>query len=334
MNYQGWRNPNRTYLKDVVPLSTPYNLYVETSSVCNFRCIYCGHDKYAKENPTGNMSKEIFSKIVEQCKAFPKKLKLMDMFWYGEPLCNPKLADMIAEAKSADIAECIGFTTNGVLLNKEIINRLIVSGVDVIRISLQGLDVEKYESTCGCKIDVDKFRDNLKYLYDHRGQCKVKIKIADISLRDMKNGEERFYDMFGGICDAIFVEHILPMYKDIDYEAINSNIVENKINGRYGYQQNKVNKVCYRPFMKMAVRFDGTVTAACCDMSHEVVFGNIRDHTLNDIWNGESHRNFLRMQLQGKRFLHEICKNCCIPNDLSFKEDYLDPYADELLKRF
>ena len=122
--------------------------------------------------------------------------------------------------------------------------------------------------------------------------------------------------------------------KDIDYEAINSNIVENKINGRYGYQQNKVNKVCYRPFMKMAVRFDGTVTAACCDMSHEVVFGNIRDHTLNDIWNGESHRNFLRMQLQGKRFLHEICKNCCIPNDLSFKEDYLDPYADELLKRF
>lgn len=35
--YRQWREENRTYLKDVVPLDTPYNIKVEVSSLCNAR---------------------------------------------------------------------------------------------------------------------------------------------------------------------------------------------------------------------------------------------------------------------------------------------------------
>ena len=43
--YRQWRNENRTYLKDVIPLDTPYNLKVEVSSLCNAKCVYCAYSK-------------------------------------------------------------------------------------------------------------------------------------------------------------------------------------------------------------------------------------------------------------------------------------------------
>ena len=34
---------NRNYLKDVLPLNTPYSIQVETIKACNFRCNYCAY---------------------------------------------------------------------------------------------------------------------------------------------------------------------------------------------------------------------------------------------------------------------------------------------------
>ena len=56
--FRQWRNENRTFLKDVVPLDAPYNMMVEVSSLCNARCIYCAHAK--KTNYFyGNMSDKV-----------------------------------------------------------------------------------------------------------------------------------------------------------------------------------------------------------------------------------------------------------------------------------
>ena len=41
--FRQWRETDRTYLKDVVPLDTPYNAALEISSFCNLKCVYCAH---------------------------------------------------------------------------------------------------------------------------------------------------------------------------------------------------------------------------------------------------------------------------------------------------
>lgn len=103
--FEQWREIKRTPLKDVAPLDTPYNILIETSSLCNARCIYCAHSQ--KEDPVynGNMSVEIFEKILHDVKEFSHKIKLFEMFGYGEPLCNPMLPDMISKAKKAGVVE-------------------------------------------------------------------------------------------------------------------------------------------------------------------------------------------------------------------------------------
>ena len=331
--FKQWRNENRTYLKDVIPLDTPFNLKVEASSICNLKCIYCAHSKKNHGVYEGNMSMELMDRILEQSKDFPHKFKVMEMFSFGESLCNPNLEDMICMAKQADVAEKINITTNGLLITKERADKLIDSGVDIIRISLQGIDSKGYEKTCGVKIDFERFVENLKYLYDNRGNTSIRMKIADIAISDIPDGQKRFEEIFGSIADSIFVERIIPMYADMDYSVISSNIYDNAIHGRESIKQDEIHKVCNRPFYRLRVAADGKVTAACCDIPNDFHYGNMNEERLVDIWNGEKRKALLMMQLKGKRFEHPICKTCMIPNDITTEADVLDPWAEEIIVR-
>lgn len=331
--YKQWRNENRTYLKDVIPLDTPYNLKVEASSLCNAKCVYCAHASKDHGVYEGNMSMDLFDRILDNSKQFPNKYRVMEMFSFGESMCNPNLAKMIKKAKESEVAEKINLTTNGLLLTPQKADELIDSGVDIIRISLQGLDSKSYLKTCGVKIDFDEFLGNLKYLYENRGESCIRMKIADVAISDEPEGRKKFEQIFGSIADSIFVETIIPMYADVDYKEIDESIYTNSINGRENINQNEIHTVCNRPFYRLRVAADGKVTAACCDIPNDFYYGNIYEESLVDIWNGVRRMNLLKMQLEGKRFLHPICKNCTIPNDITTEADILDPWSVELFKK-
>lgn len=159
------------------------------------------------------------------------------------------------------------------------------------------------------------------------------MKIADVAIAGVSNGRERFEQIFGSIADSIFIETIIPMYADVDYSTIDESIYQKSINGRENVEQKEIHKVCNRPFYRLRVAADGKVTAACCDIPNDFYYGNIYEESLVDIWNGNKRRDLLKMQLEGERFLHPICKECTIPNDITTEADILDPWAEELLKK-
>ena len=160
------------------------------------------------------------------------------------------------------------------------------------------------------------------------------MKIADLAIKDVENGREKFEELFGGIADSIFVETIIPMYSDVDYSQLDKKIYDNAIHGRENVQQTEIHKVCHRPFYRLRVGANGDVTAACCDIPHDIYYGNINKDRLVDLWNKGTHPAFLKMQLKGDRFKHPTCKTCTMPNDITNEADLLDPYAEEILKRF
>lgn len=333
-DFKQWREEKRTMLKDVVPLQTPFNIQVETSSLCNFRCIYCAHANKDHGVWEGNMSMELFHHVLHDIAEFPQKVKLIEMFSFGEPLCQPHLAEMIREVREANICDRIDFTTNGALLTPSKIDAILSAGVDTIRISIQGLDAAAYEKICGVHIDFDQFLNNLSYLYAHRGMTKIRIKIADIALKGIPNGRNQFEQLFGDKADSIFIEHILPMYQSIDYDEIDADIRKNAINGRENVRQTDIHKVCHRPFYRLRVAANGLVCAACCDSPNDIKYGDIHENSLVNLWNGGGHSSFLKMHLQGRRFQHPVCSTCMLPNDITNEADLLDPYAEEILKRF
>ena len=277
---------------------------------------------------------DLFGKIIDQLSDFPERLKKIELYFFGEPLCNPLLPDMVAFARCNNISDTIDFTTNGLLFTKERVDKFVENGMpDTIRISLQGIDADAYNKYCGVKVDFNEFLANLKYLYQNKGNCKISMKVADIVIKNVKHGKERFEEIFGDLADTLFVESIIPIYGDVDYEEVDSEIKDKVLDGREQVKQTKVNIVCHRPFYRLAIRTNGDVTAACCDQLHDIRFGNIKDNTLLEIWNGNKRTEFLKMMLKGERFKHPYCKDCIMPNDITTEDDLLDPYACEILHK-
>ncbi len=319
---------DRVKLANVIPLSTPFSMFIFPTTYCNFKCVYCGHSLgYSKMKEMydfipQNMTIDTYQKIIDQMKAFPNKFKMLSLTGQGEPLMNENIPLMVKLAKEADVAERVEFITNAALLTNEMSDRLIDAGLDTMRISLQGLTSKKYKEMCGANIDFEKFVENIKYFYSRKTNTKLYVKIIDISLEEGE--EEKFYKLFGDCTDRMYIEKMLPAYEGVDITKDMSADYD-----RYGRKHEK-RKVCPLPFYMLGIFPDGDVEP--CDTIYKpVVLGNIHNDSLYEIWNGEKIREFWKVQLIGERQCNRRCSTCNAPDDVSHPEDILDQYSEKLL---
>lgn len=312
----------RTILADVVPLEMPYSVQVEPSQVCNLKCNYCIHglEKGGKKM----MDMAIFKKICESIKEFPFDLKQLNFAGWGEPLVNGNLPDMIAMAKEQGIAQNIAVITNGVWLIPEIAGDLIEAGVDHIRISLQGMSSGAYLRISNRRVDFDRFVENIDWLFENKGNCKVSIKVADIGLQEGE--EQKFYDIFGPITDQMYVEKIRPMFPQQEHDG--------KAISKYGIEHKPV-IVCPLPFFMMSVTAEGNIFP-CCHYYDPLNLGSIKGVSLSEAWNGIRMKTFMRSLLfavGGGVRSWPVCRECVMPDAVITPGDCLDDKAEKILRR-
>ena len=320
----------RTRLASVVPLATPYSIYVFPSTYCNFKCVYCAHSfppeeikaRYGLERR--NMSLETFRETIAQIAEFPQRIRLLSLTGQGEPLMNKQIAEMVHIAKQAGVAERIEIISNGRLLSHAMADDLIEAGLDTLRISLQGLDSDKYLRIAGAKVDFDEFLDNIRYFHDRKRKTELFVKVMDVALDE--GDEARFYDTFRPCSDRMYVELMLPAYSGV---AITTGM---KVDyDRYG-RKIEPRSVCPLAFYMLGVFPEGDVEP--CDTIYKpIVLGNVHTDRLLDMWQGEKLREFWRLHLRGDRRSNPKCAGCNAPDDVSHPEDILDGDAAELLGR-
>ena len=171
----------RTPLETVIPLATPFIIFVDPASACNFKCTFCptGHRDMIAETGRfqGVMKLELFQKIIDDLGAFDKPIKVLRMYKDGEPFLNKRLADMVAYAKKSGHVDYIDTTTNGTFLSPERVGPVLEAGIDKINISVDGMTEETYQRFTGFKFDFAKFVENVKWLYANKGNCEIVVKI-------------------------------------------------------------------------------------------------------------------------------------------------------------
>jgi radical SAM protein with 4Fe4S-binding SPASM domain len=319
---------NRTRLEEVIPLSTPWVLFIDVSSVCNFQCIFCpcGDREQAKKSGRKKsiIKYELFRKIVDDLTCFPQKIKVIHLYKEGEPLLNKHLPEMIQYAKQKEIAERIDFTTNGSLLSPEKNMALIHAGLDRIIISVEALSDEKYQELSKVKIDFNKYVENIHHFYENRGNCKVCIKSTDIGVPN--DEREKFFGIFGDMADEIFLEKITPVWPDHDLSKVKTRFHS----GIYGQNIEPV-QVCPYIFYSITINSDGTVSACFVDWEHRLIIGDVTQQSLSDIWKGYKINELRQIHLRKCRSSQPVCKNC---GQLTYgAPDNIDAYADILLQR-
>ncbi|MDR3630584.1 MAG: radical SAM/SPASM domain-containing protein [Desulfocapsaceae bacterium] len=320
---------DRTPLQDVIPLATPFVLFVDPSSACNFQCTFCPTGDRGLIGRTGryqgSLDFDLYRKIIDELPLFPDTIKVLRLYKDGEPFLNRNLVKMVAYARQSGNVPYIDTTTNGTLLDPKTVGPLIEAGLDKINISVDGMNDAQYLNFTKYPFNFRKFVDNVKWLYEHKGNLEVVIKIPKELITEAQQKE--FYETFGDYCDRIFIENFAPCWPDFDVEARTGITISQGI-----YQQPLSNTdVCPYIFYGMSVNAGGEVSACFLDWQRKLIIGDAKKQTLAEIWNSREFNRLRIDHLEGRRREMTVCSHCgqlthCLP-------DNIDAYRQELLAR-
>jgi radical SAM protein with 4Fe4S-binding SPASM domain len=334
----------RQPLAKILPTELPLSVNICVSEHCNLRCEFCKHSNdeknkklYTKEDI---MKPEVVRKLAEDFKKYSyPKLKQAVLAGGGEPLINSDIDKMVSDL-SESVSDRVAIVTNGTLLTKELSCRLLDAGLDVLRVSLNGLNVDDYKKYTGKFVDVDELYENIRFFKEEterrasqgKKRCLVYVKIMNYMVTDDERKNE-FFDRWKNVSDIQNIENLNITSSDVDFNSI-SDVDFHK--GRYGQEVSTVPKVCPRPFIDCVVRENGDVLTCCNDIMidkipDEDILGNIMDDSLANIWNNRKFTHLRKALLSGED-MPEICRKCEYFQAAMSSEDVLDKDADRLFE--
>ena len=320
----------RMKLSEVLPLATPILVQIFPVYACNFKCNYCTFsvplDKRGFISDKVTMDFGMFKKCADEMARFPSKIKTIRFVGMGEPLLHPNIAEMVAYTVSKNIAEKVEILSNGSLLTPQLSDALIKAGLSRLLISIQGTTAEKYKKVSNVDLDFKKFADNIKYFYDRKGDAKLHVKIIDYAL-ESKEDENKFFEIFGDISDAIGVEYAGAIFPGVNYDKV---LEDKSATTQFGLPISEV-KICPQPFFAMQINPDGKVVP-CYSLYYPIILGNCNNESPFEIWNGQKYKNFRRQMLDGVKCAGKTCAECEIIRHRLFPEDDLTSDADKLKK--
>lgn len=120
-----------------LPLASPVEAYFEVANRCNSKCATCPLT-FSPQEDAEQLSLEDFTSLVDQL----PDLRRAVMQGIGEPLLNRELPRMIRHLKDRGVY--VVFNTNAVLLTRRRQVELIESGLDELRVSVDGSTPETY----------------------------------------------------------------------------------------------------------------------------------------------------------------------------------------------
>lgn len=293
-----------------IQMGLPFFISIEPTTSCNLRCPQCPSGLREFTRPTGMLQNQLFEKIILQTK---KHLHSLTFYFQGEPYLNPDFLKMVSFASNNNIFTIT--STNAHYLTEENAKQTILSKLDKLIISVDGITQEVYEKyriggdydkvIAGTKEILKQkkllnsssphvvwqfvvFKTNehqieaVKKLGKELGVDEVKIKTAQIY--DFENGHDLIPD-----------QEEYARYKKGD-------------SGKFELK-NKLLNQCWRMWQGCVITWDGKIVPCCFDKDAKYKLGNLEKDTFESIWFSESYNNFRRSILKSRNQI-DICTNC------------------------
>lgn len=143
----------------------PLTLMIETTQVCNFRCVHCYNfdrtvpHRATPRDPRGNLH------LVEICRILVEGRELGCLtlcLTGGEVLLDPKLMSIVREAKKLSYA--VRLKSNASIVTEARAKELARNGVSDCEVSVYGSNEETYQAFTGRSEQYEKVREGIKNL--------------------------------------------------------------------------------------------------------------------------------------------------------------------------
>lgn len=272
----------------------PLNVIVEVGNYCNLKCTTCCNSKIKR--PRGYMNMNLYRKIInEVAQVNPYARVWLD--FYGEPLLvRYQLYYMIDYAKKKGLKN-VNINTNGTLMNEEMAEMLLDSGIDFISIDCDGFSKEVYE-----KIRIGADRDvtykNIEYILKRRkerGQSYPIIEVKAMEMEENKHELEQIISYWRERGAWTTLRRLITWGGAL--EGITHDNVENRI-------------ACGSGLGIFCVTWDGKVPTCVSDVDLENCMGDVNKESISEIWKRRN-ESFVKKHMEHKwDELPDICKHC------------------------
>jgi radical SAM protein with 4Fe4S-binding SPASM domain len=138
----GYRVPRGLEVRGPIAERPPHILYVETTNRCNSLCPICPRTFNLRERDA-DLTPAQFVTILDRV---PSASRLV-LHGIGEPLMNPGLPTMVAEARRRGLH--VLFNSNLVLLREPLAEALIAAGLNELRVSMDAATPATYATIRG-----------------------------------------------------------------------------------------------------------------------------------------------------------------------------------------
>jgi MoaA/NifB/PqqE/SkfB family radical SAM enzyme len=309
----------RIDLEKTHPLPFPLAIWIEPTNICNFKCGFCPESLPGYAEQSGyyqHMPMELWAKIVRDLHGLGRP-KVIRFFHEGEPLLNKNLPAMI-QAAQGTLTDRTEVFTNGSLLQLRA-SQLVAAGLSLIRVSVYGLTPEDFREVAGIDCEPSEIIEGISLLRSLRKAIGRESPRIHAKLMMPGAGAKQiaiFQEQYGGIADETSA-------MDAPHNWGGSLI-------QIGAAP-PTRKVCPMPFYTLAIKANGLVTVCCADWRNALAIGDVKRHSLKQIWQGETVDGATHLKLpplqrvqelhwQGRRAELHPCRTCTsffdYPDDL------------------
>lgn len=303
--WSNYLNNKKSQLFSSINPPLPYTLQIEPVCGCNLNCPLCPVGNKTLKRKKGHMTLNTFKRTIDQLQDSVAYVYLTN---WGEPLINKDIFRMIEYARKKNIF--VSLSTNGYFLTEDKIKGILDSGLNFIRISIDGASQKTY-LTYRAGSNFEKVKKNIQKLVLERGNKKYPF--IEIQFIIMKHNEHEI-PKIKQLAKQLGVDKLslktLLIYKKDDIEKY---LPTKKEYRRYiitqGNVKPKKRKKCYLPWLQMVINWNGDVSVCCVDENVNIKMGNINKQTAKEIWNGKKYRAFRKLLLKDPSKI-KICSTC------------------------
>lgn len=292
----------------------PGALLIDITNRCNAKCVWCPNPDLSN---LGAMDMGLYHKIIDD---YGTRGGVITFGTFGEPLMDKHMKERIEYLSRYPKIHKVEVLTNGFFLNDKIVPTLLEHGVGV-DISLDELDQKTFEDVK--KMSFDVVRDNIVAFLKANERAARPVPV-NIRIKTMKTVEETMEQELFKIIAAHDCSVILNSIDDniisnwagkMDKEAfMKQHDLASNATTRFTHKRFNQNNTapCTQLWKWMVVYWDGNTVLCCADMFSRAVMGDLKSHSIREVWNGPAMKDLRKKMIERKRFEVPICQDCDI----------------------
>lgn len=256
---------------------------LEVTNFCNLKCSFCSRDNFPR--PLGFLNLDLAKKISERDL---DGSYFVEFQMSGEPLLHAGVTTIIDYFKGKVIT---GLSTNGHLIDKRLD---AVCKLDYMTISVDSfLDYENLRIGGNS----EHLISNIELLLKHRPSSLC------IDLQVIELGGERFKTDWKKSLDNL-KEFVYNRKWDVNIRTVPDCFLGTRDGMKIDFKE-----LCLNPWLSVSVQWDGDVVPCCFAFGKDIVYGNLNEDTLYNIWNNSEVRKQLQEQHLKKNY-NSLCSKC------------------------